>query len=45
MLRSIFNTSVNVSERTKAVLDRLGMAREYLQTIMKVGVIASEVSQ
>jgi hypothetical protein len=35
--------AANVSEQTKAVLDRLGSAKQFLKMIMELGVIASEV--
>jgi ABC-type transport system involved in cytochrome bd biosynthesis fused ATPase/permease subunit len=42
--QAILDSSVEVSKQTKAVLDRLGRARFFLQTIMDFGAIASEVS-
>ena len=43
MLQEILDGAVKVSEQTKAVLDHLGRGKEFLQTIMKLGAIASEV--
>ena len=43
MLQEILDGAVRVSEQTKAVIDRLGRGKEFLQTIMKLGAIASEV--
>ena len=39
----ILDSAVKVPEQTKAVLDHLGRGKEFLQTIMKLGAIASEV--
>lgn len=44
-LQTIVNSGVEVSKQTKAVLDHLGRAREFVQTIMEFGAIASEVSR
>ena len=40
--RQLDNASM-VSEQTKAVLDRLGRAKVFLQTIVDLGAIASDV--
>ena len=43
MLQEILDGAVKVSEQTKAVLDHLGRGKEFLQTIMRLGTMASEV--
>ena len=43
-LQAILDDAVKVSEQTKAVLDRLESAKQFLQTIMELGAIACEVS-
>ncbi|KIM90662.1 hypothetical protein PILCRDRAFT_941 [Piloderma croceum F 1598] len=43
MLQAILDDAVNVSEQTKAVLDRLVCAKQFLQMIMELGVIACEL--
>jgi hypothetical protein len=43
-LQAILDEAVKVSEQTKAVLDRLESAKQFLQTIMELGAIACEVS-
>ena len=45
VLQTILNRNVEVSEQTKSVLDGLGKARKFLETIMEFGAIASEVSR
>ena len=44
-LQAILDDAVKVSEQTKAVLDHLGSAKRFLQTIMELGAIASQVSR
>jgi hypothetical protein len=44
MLQSILDDGVKISEEAKSVLNHLGSAKEFLQTIMKLGAAASEVS-
>ena len=44
MLQAIPDDAVKVLEQTKAVLDHLGSAKQFLQTIMELGAIACEVS-
>ena len=43
-LQANLTDAVEVSEQTKAVLDHLGSAKQFLQTIMELGAIACEVS-
>ena len=43
-LQGILYHTVKASEQTKPVLYRLGRAKVFLQTIMKLGAVASEVS-
>ena len=43
MLRAIIDDAVKVLEQTKAVLDHLGSAKQFLRTIMELGAIACEL--
>jgi len=44
MLQAILDDAVKVSEQTRAVLDHLVHAKQFLQMIMELGAIAYEVS-
>jgi hypothetical protein len=44
MLRAIPDDAVKVLEQTKAVLDHLVCAKQFLQMTMELGAIAYEVS-
>ena len=43
MLQPLLDSAVAVLEQNKAVLDHLRWAKEFMQTIMQLGAIASDV--